>query len=116
MFSTIYPNLVPWPPCPGGTDIGVWAVVKIKVRQRFELSDIEIGVLVGMLNIIAGLGGLASGKLSDAVGRRKSIAIACILFIAGSFFKCLANGYGMLLVGRIITGFGVGTGMAIAPL
>ena len=90
-----------------GYDIGIWGAAKRAVKEHFSLSDHQVEVLIGMLNIIAAFGGLISGKLSDRFGRRLAIAMACVLFIVGSFFKCLAQSYASLIVGRVLTGIGV---------
>lgn len=50
------------------------------------------------------VGGLISGRLSDNIGRRMTIALACILFIAGSILMACARTYSVLMSGRIITG------------
>eukprot|EP00039_Didymoeca_costata_P012827 m.186701 g.186701 ORF g.186701 m.186701 type:complete len:504 (-) comp15594_c0_seq4:1589-3100(-) len=99
-----------------GYDIGIWGAAKIGVREHFNLNDVEVEILIGSLNIVAALGGLASGKLSDMFGRRKTTMIACYLFIVGSFFKCAAMSYASIMVGRVLTGLAVGSGLAIAPL
>lgn len=52
-----------------GYDIGVWGAAKRAVRERFDLNDVEVEVLIGMLNIVAAVGGILSGKLSDKYGR-----------------------------------------------
>eukprot|EP00038_Savillea_parva_P029359 m.70634 g.70634 ORF g.70634 m.70634 type:complete len:546 (-) comp8656_c1_seq2:65-1702(-) len=99
-----------------GYDIGIWGAAHIKVQKRFDLTDVEVSVLVGILNVTSAVGGLFCGWTSERLGRRKTVATACVLFIIGSIFKCFAQGYGSLMTGRTITGVGVGVGMAIAPM
>lgn len=52
------------------------------------------GVIVSSLNLVAAGGGLIAGTVSDALGRKKSIAAACVVFITGSIIKIAANGFG----------------------
>ena len=99
-----------------GYDIGIWSTAKIKVQTHFELSDDQTSLLVGILNIMAAFGGLCSSVSSDRFGRKFAIGMACFLFFVGSLIKSLANGFIMLLVGRVISGVGVGVGLSIAPV
>lgn len=92
-------------------DIGIWGAAHIKVQRRFGLSDFEVSILVGILNLTSAVGGLFCGYISERFGRRKTVAAACVVFIVGSFFKCLAQGYASLMIGRTVTGIGVGVGM-----
>lgn len=41
---------------------------------------------------------------------------ASVMFLLGALFMSAAPGYKLLLLGRMITGLGVGTGLAIDPL
>lgn len=44
------------------------------------------------------------------------MATAAALFLVGALFMSAAPTYGILLVGRLITGLGVGAALLIAPL
>lgn len=57
-----------------------------------------------------------SGKASDALGRKTAIAIACGIFITGAGGMTLSLTYTQLLVGRLLTGLGVGCGFVVAPV
>lgn len=65
---------------------------------------------------MSGFGGLVAGKVSDAFGRRKTMLVASLLLLGGSILMAIADSFAMLLLGRLITGLGVGAGMVIAPL
>ncbi|EDQ90249.1 uncharacterized protein MONBRDRAFT_16319 [Monosiga brevicollis MX1] len=97
-------------------DIGVMAGAKLKIRKYFDLSDSEIELLVGILNFVSAFGGLVSGKVADYLGRKKAVAIASMVFLAGAILMAFAQSYAMLMAGRVVTGIGVGTGLTIAPL
>lgn len=72
--------------------------------------------MVGSLNIVAAFGGLLAGKTADRLGRKPTTALACGVFIAGAAMMTLSRTYWFLLVGRIVTGIGVGCAMVIAPV
>lgn len=57
---------------------------------------------------------LITGRLSDHVGRRRVVAIALIVQIAGAAAFIVGQDVGALYIGRVLQG--VGTGIAIGPL
>lgn len=50
------------------------------------------------------------------MGRKQAINLACAIFIAGAAGMILSQNYGQLLVGRLLTGLGVGCGFVVAPV
>jgi MFS family permease len=72
---------------------------------------VQTGIVVGSLNIVAAFGGLVAGKAADVFGRKPTIALACAVFIAGAAIMSISEGFWLLLIGRIITGVGVGCAM-----
>jgi len=56
----------------------------------------------------AAIGALFSGSISDKLGRKPVIIVADILFTTGAAIMALAPSIGVLMVGRLIIGFGVG--------
>ena len=99
-----------------GYDIGIMSGAKRLVARDLQLESVEVEVLVGILNIVSAFGGLASGRLADAVGRRCTVGLACAVCIGGSLLMAVATGFSALLVGRVITGFGIGSSFQVSPL
>ena len=99
-----------------GYDIGIFSGAKRLIRSDLTLSEGELELLVGILNIISGFGGLLAGRLADSLGRRPASTIACAVTLCGALLMASAPGYGMLLFGRIVTGIGVGCCFQVAPL
>lgn len=62
------------------------------------------------------VGAIASGYVSDILGRKKSIMIGCVFWIIGSIIVCASQNIGMLIAGRIINGFAVGIESAQVPV
>jgi predicted MFS family arabinose efflux permease len=62
------------------------------------------------------IGSLIGGKLSDKFGRRKALLIDDVIFIVGTIVCTFAPRYSILVLGRLIVGFGVGIASAIIPL
>lgn len=45
-----------------------------------------------------------------------AIALACVIFITGAGGMTLSQTYEQLLIGRLLTGLGVGCGFVVAPV
>eukprot|EP00903_Cladosiphon_okamuranus_P008516 g8180.t1 len=99
-----------------GYDVGVISGAIKYIQADFDLSTLQKGVIVSSLNLVAAAGGLVAGTVSDTLGRKRSIAAACLVFITGSIIKIAAQSFGVLLLGRIVTGVGVGCGFVVAPV
>jgi MFS family permease len=99
-----------------GYDIGIMSGAKRLIRVDFALSEPQLELLVGILNVVSGFGGLLSGRLADSLGRRPSAALACVITIVGACLMAASSSFAMLLVGRVITGVGVGCCFHVAPL
>lgn len=62
------------------------------------------------------LGAIASGFLTDRLGRKKTIQVGCLFWMLGSILICASQNIAMLIVGRIINGFCVGICSAQVPV
>ena len=71
-------------------------------------QDYLRGVLVSATFFGYALGALFGGVTGDFLGRRPIILLHSILFIIGSIFSALAQGYDVLLASRFLVGAGVG--------
>lgn len=72
--------------------------------------------MVAILEVGAFISSLMVGKIGDILGRRKTILYGSIIFVVGGALQTFANGMPMMLLGRIIAGFGVGTLSTIVPV
>ena len=99
-----------------GYDIGIMSGAKRLIRADLALSEPQLELLVGILNLVSGPGGLLSGRLADSMGRRPSAQLACVVTLAGSLMMAAAPTYALLLCGRVLTGVGVGCCFHVAPL
>lgn len=62
------------------------------------------------------VGALASGYLTDKLGRKRAIQIGCLIWVIGSIISCAAQNIGMLIAGRFINGLSVGICSAQVPV
>lgn len=86
------------------------------MKEDLKISEVQQEVLVGILSIISLLGSLAGGKTSDVLGRKWTIALAAIVFQSGAATMALAPSFTVLMIGRLLTGVGIGFGVMIAPV
>ncbi|EFJ26652.1 hypothetical protein SELMODRAFT_148545 [Selaginella moellendorffii] len=99
-----------------GYDIGVMSGALLYIKDDFKLNSVQQEILVGILNLVSLVGGLMAGKLADAVGRRKTMATASVIFFVGALLMALSPSYPVLMGGRVLSGIGVGFAMIIAPV
>lgn len=59
---------------------------------------------------------MIAGPLSDSVGRKPVVILADILFTAGALIMALAPTIPILMVGRVVTGLGVGIASLVVPM
>ncbi|PLB51531.1 sugar transporter [Aspergillus steynii IBT 23096] len=53
-------------------------------------------------------GAIGAGWLSDHLGRRMSLMVACLIWIIGAVIQCSAHSVAHLVAGRVISGLSVG--------
>eukprot|EP00898_Chlorokybus_atmophyticus_P006605 jgi/Chlat1/6946/Chrsp52S06616 len=99
-----------------GYDVGIMSSVILFVRGDFDLSTLQISIVVSILTIFSAVGAIMAGKISDTYGRKRAVEVAAVLFAAGALVMSLSVGFWTLLVGRVLAGLGVGSGMLVAPL
>ncbi|KAF5096307.1 hypothetical protein DV451_004295 [Geotrichum candidum] len=79
-------------------------------------SRFEIGSMVAILEIGALISSLLVGRLGDAIGRRKTILYGALIFVVGGAAQSLTTGLISMIIGRTISGFGVGMLSTIVPV
>ncbi|MGB5703942.1 MAG: sugar porter family MFS transporter [Polyangiales bacterium] len=99
-----------------GFDASVISGVVTFIEPEFNLSKIELGWSVASLTLTASLAMMASGPLSDRLGRRPVLMIAAVLFALSALASALAPSFIALVAARMLGGFGVGAALIIAPM
>ncbi|KAL6359042.1 hypothetical protein LRP88_09241 [Fusarium phalaenopsidis] len=74
------------------------------------------GAIVSVYQAGAWLGSASVGVTSDRLGRRKAIAFGCIWGVIGGALMAGAAHVAMLIMGRLLIGFAVGTITGVAPV
>ncbi|KAJ7487480.1 general substrate transporter [Mycena galericulata] len=81
-----------------------------------EPTAAEIGMMVAVLEIGAFFTSLAAGRVGDIVGRKGTLFIGAIVFTIGGVVQTFTVGFWTMIVGRIISGCGVGLLSTIVPI
>lgn len=92
------------------------AVLYIKREFDLESAPAMEGLIVAMSLIGATIITTFSGALSDAIGRRPMLIVSSLLyFLSGIVMLWSPNVY-VLLLARLIDGFGIGLAVTLIPL
>ena len=86
------------------------------IQDFFQLTDNGIGMVVSSLTIGCLLGALFTGALADRFGRKTIFLSVAILFLFSSLGCALAQSEGLLVLFRVIAGFGVGAVSVVGPM
>ena len=95
---------------------GIISGALIFQTPAFQLSIIEQGMVVSFILLGAILGALIAGFLADRFGRKRTMMITAVIFVIGAIIICLSDSLEMLLLGRLISGLGVGVVSVVTPL
>jgi MFS family permease len=79
------------------------------LQSRFELSDGSLGLLVGLVPIIAGVGSVLAGAMAPRYGSRVLLRSCGPLVPLGLVLIGYAGSIPVLLVGMVVVGFGLGS-------
>ncbi|KAJ5765554.1 Mitochondrial substrate/solute carrier [Penicillium odoratum] len=79
-------------------------------------SRATIGTVVAILEVGAFISSLMVGRIGDLIGRRRTILYGSLVFLIGGVLQTVATSMPMMMVGRIIAGFGVGALSTIVPV
>ncbi|HVT70041.1 MAG TPA: sugar porter family MFS transporter [Trebonia sp.] len=100
-----------------GYDTGVVSGALLFVKKDFGgLSNFQQELVTSLLLVGAVLGALGAGRLSDRIGRHKTVMITAVVFIVGVLLAAFTPTYPVLLVARIVIGLAVGSASMIVPL
>lgn len=99
-----------------GFDASVISGVNKFVQIDFNLTDLQLGLSVSSLTIIAALAMMISGPLSDKFGRRVVLRACAVVFTISAIGSAFAPNFILFLIFRMLGGFGVGASLILAPM
>ncbi|KAL7270871.1 myo-inositol transporter itr1 [Rhizina undulata] len=102
-----------------GYDTGVISGALVVIANDLgpsALSSSQKEFITAATSLGALLASVASGTLADAIGRKKVIAVADVIFIVGAIVQAVSHHVWPMIIGRFIIGLGVGLASLIVPL
>jgi len=99
-----------------GYDTAAISGAVIFIKQEFSLSTFPQELVVGMVLVGAAAAALGGGGLSDRIGRRATLILTALIFVAGALLCAFAGSFQMLLLGRLIVGLGIGLASTTVPV
>ncbi|KAF8167791.1 hypothetical protein B0H34DRAFT_683053 [Crassisporium funariophilum] len=102
-----------------GYDQGVMSgiITGTYFRKYFDYpGPFEIGTMVAVLEVGAFITSVAAGRIGDMIGRKGTLGVGAVIFTIGGAIQTFTIGFWSMVVGRIISGFGVGLLSTIVPI
>lgn len=98
-----------------GYAMGSIGIALVAIAPQMDLGPVWQGVLGASVLIGIFLGAIVTGRLADVFGRRMIYMLDFIMVAVASALQFFVDGPLLLLVLRLIIGFGVGADYAIGP-
>lgn len=99
-----------------GYDTAVISGAVSLVTEQFDLTSIRSGWFVASALIGSIVGVLFAGRLSDVLGRKKTMIISALFFTVSAIGCALTPNFSQLIIYRIIGGIGIGVVSIVCPL
>jgi sugar porter (SP) family MFS transporter len=99
-----------------GYDTAVISGTVSQVTGQFMLTTLQSGWYVGCALVGSIAGVVIAGRLSDKLGRKKTMILSAILFSSSAIGCAVSTGFDQLVFFRIIGGIGIGIVSIVCPL
>ncbi|GAQ06887.1 high-affinity glucose transporter [Aspergillus lentulus] len=81
-----------------------------------HLTSMQQGIYVSCILLSSSVSSLASGHISDRISRKYGLLIGSILSLIGTVISASSPNFAALIVGRLITGMGMGQAISVATV
>jgi sugar porter (SP) family MFS transporter len=99
-----------------GFDGSLFTGALIFIDAEFGLNEFELGWAVTSMAVASTISIFVSGPLADRFGRRTVLRLATVVFAVSALLAALSGNFAMLIVARLLSGFGVGAVLVTAPM
>ncbi|KAJ5121742.1 Sugar transporter [Penicillium atrosanguineum] len=102
-----------------GYDQGVMGVIVADKRWLDLMQPANswvTGTVVSLYDIGCFIGAMSLGYMADPIGRERTLAVACFVFIVGAIIQVTSYSITQITIGRVVLGYGVGACAGGVPL
>lgn len=99
-----------------GVDVGIIAGALPYLEATSGLSANQLSIIVAAVLLGSVISTLFAGMLADYMGRKKLMFVSGLLFVVSIPMIALAQGYGPLVMGRLLQGISAGLIGVVVPL
>ncbi|MEJ7779801.1 MAG: sugar porter family MFS transporter [Daejeonella sp.] len=99
-----------------GFDLSIISGTVRFFSEYFKLDEYGTGWAVGCINLGSAIGALIAGKLSDSLGRKKSLLICAFLFAVTGIGTGWAESFSVFIFFRMLSGVAVGVAAMVCPM
>ena len=92
------------------------SVAPLLALPPWSLTDLQLSLFIGSINLTALLGVILSRTLSDSYGRVNTFTISSVIFLSSLLLQTLSHDFPLLLLGRLILGLAIGIGLSLDPI
>jgi sugar porter (SP) family MFS transporter len=97
-----------------GYDTGIIGSVLVYVTPLFHLTPGEVAILTSGTSLLAGIGALAAGPITDRYGRKSLLVADGAMYAIFALLSAIATNSFLLVLWRSLVGFAIGADTAIA--
>jgi MFS family permease len=97
-------------------DLTLMSGAELFMREDVGLTDAEVEVLAGSMNVFMLASTLAAGWVADHLGRRRTLVLANAFLMAGALAMSLGTSFAALMAARFVTSLGSGLARVVAPV
>lgn len=98
-----------------GYDTGIISGALLQISEEFEIGSGWEQVIAASILAGAVIGALVCSRLSQRLGRKRTLLIVAVVFVVGSLAASLSPNPELLSLSRIVLGFAVGGATQTAP-
>ena len=85
-------------------------------RSSLHVNDSQVSLLGSMMPLGALFGSLACGWFMERFGRRTTMLLVALPAVIGWLFIMYAGNFGLIVIGRLCTGFAAGCNVVVVPV
>ena len=100
-----------------GYDTGVVSGALLFLKNDFpHISALQKELVTSFLLAGATVGAIGAGRVSDRIGRQRTILVTAALFLAGVLTAAFSPSFLVLLAAQVVIGLGVGSASMVVPM